>query len=354
MPNIALPAFSRRLFLSSSLAALAACRPGDPPAPCPADPSTAGTVTWIPDVGRPVAWGEEHLTEADGAPMPLSIYYPSARFLPPRPMLQRCAWRFPLVLFIHGQSPSPATAANYHRAWWRIPVALARSGHVVLVPHHSPNAATPASAMDPAVDWLFASWHGAPWVNRRIESRAVIGHSYGALIAARYAAAHPGIGAMGSLGGVFTEDTDPTGLLASIPCPAFFMFADGDPFEDLRFPVAGPLISKVPGDRYACIYTGSHFDYLEQSFPGVDERGPCSMVAEVAADLLALFVGSNLHSLTRIAVDLKPPVVQRTPEQEALAIQYLHAQDRVRGRDGCAIKLQWTVSGETGERRIAP
>ncbi len=355
MSNSAGILLHRRSLLASPLALLPACNPGETPAPCPADPSAAGPVSWIPDAGHPVAWGEEHLTTADGPPANLSIYYPSARFVPPRPMLQRCAWRWPLVILLHGQPPSGVPFAGYHRAWWRIPVALARSGHVVLVPGHSPGPDTPASTVDPIVEWLFNAWHGAPWVNRRIQSRAVIGHSYGALLAARYAAANPGIAALASLGGVFTEVTpSPAALLSAIPCTSFFMFAHRDPYEDLEQPESSPLILKTRVNRYACIYEGQHFDYLEPDFPGSFERGPCPAIPQITADLLALFMGSQLHSLTQIPIDLRPPQPALTPAQEPFAIQWQQSQQRICNDRQCKVTLQWMFDNQAHHREIAP
>jgi len=134
---------SRRQFLGCAAAAsatlLADCQNPGPPGP-DCDPPNVSGVDWIPDVAHPVAWGEERLTTDDGAPRTLSVYYPSPRFIPPRPMLRSCLGRWPVVLFLHGQLPgglSPAARDGYHRAWWRAPVALARSGYVVVVPRHS-------------------------------------------------------------------------------------------------------------------------------------------------------------------------------------------------------------------------
>src|SRR5690349_1137201 len=96
--------FDRRQFLCSAGAALAAagCKTiPEPPGPDCDQPSASG-VDWIPDVAHPVAWGEEHLTTADGAPRIMSIYYPSPRFIPPRPMLRSCIGRWPVVLLLHG------------------------------------------------------------------------------------------------------------------------------------------------------------------------------------------------------------------------------------------------------------
>src|SRR5262249_17639686 len=107
---------SRPQFLGRASAAsatlLAGCQNPGPPGP-DCDPPNVSGVDWIPDVAHPVAWGEERLTTADGAPRTLSVYYPSPRFIPRRPMLRSCLGRWPVVLFLHVQLPdglSPAAS----------------------------------------------------------------------------------------------------------------------------------------------------------------------------------------------------------------------------------------------------
>ena len=69
-------------------------------------------------------------------------------------------------------------------------------------------------------------WHEAKWVAQSLGSTAVAGHSFGALLAARIAAAHPEIAAFVSLGGGFHQLVDSAAeLLNSIRTPSFFMFS---------------------------------------------------------------------------------------------------------------------------------
>jgi len=364
---------SRRRLLGGAAAAWAAmlanCRTTpEPPGP-DCDPVSVSGVDWIPDVAHPVAWGEEHLTAADGAPRPMSLYYPSPRFIPPRPMLRSCLGRWPVVLFLHGQLPgglTPTARDNYHRAWWRVPVALARSGYVVVVPRH--NAAMPTSETAPSVvaeamsnvDFVRTQWSEAKWVAQ--SSTAVVGHSFGALIAAHVAAAHPEIGAFASLGGGFHQLDSPQALLGSIAAPSFFMFSSdgGEKFEPfLQFEridgdpnPARNLWSGLGQDKYAAVYDGAHFDYLESAQSGTAPRSGCPLIGGVAADLMALFIASNLQSLTRVPVDLRKPTPQLTPAQEALAIQHLTSVDRISQAPGCRVDLKWRVDGQEGARTL--
>jgi pimeloyl-ACP methyl ester carboxylesterase len=364
---------NRRQWLGSAAAAcatlMAGCRPGPPGPDC--DPPSVSGVDWIPDVAHPVAWGEEHLTAADGAPRTLSVYYPSPRFLPPRPMLRSCLGRWPVVLFLHGQPPdglSPTANANYHRAWWRVPVGLARSGYVVVVPRH--RAILPQRDESPAmvaeamrdIEWVRTQWHEASWVAQGLGSTAVAGHSFGALLAARIAAAHPEIAAFVSLGGGFHQLIDAEDLLHAVRAPSFFMFSTdgGNIFESfLSFEridndpsPAKNLWPELSQDKYAATYDGAHFDYLEPDMSGSAPRSGCSLIGGVAADLAALFVASNVQSLTQVPVDLHKPTPSLTEAQQALAIQHLTSIDRISPDPPCRVDLKWRVGDEEGMRTL--
>ena len=351
-------------------ALLAGCRTPEPPGP-ECDPPSVSGVDWIPDVAHPVAWGEEHLTTADGAPRTLSVYYPSPRFIPPRPMLRSCIGRWPVVLFLHGQLPpglSQQARDNYHRAWWRVPVALARSGYVVVVPRHS--APLPQREEAPAmvaeamrdVAWVRTQWSEAKWVAQDIRSTVVAGHSFGALLAARVAAAHPEISAFVSLGGGFHQLNDPRELLQSIAAPSFFMFSTSQSFEPfLQFEridgdanPANNIWPDLTQHKYAATYDGAHFDYLEPDRSGSAPRSDCSLIGGVAADLAALFIASTVQSLTQVPVDLRKPTPPLTEAQQALAIQHLTSVDRIEDAQGCRVDLKWRAFDQEGSRKLGP
>lgn len=370
--SISLRMDRRAILCSLAATMLPGCVTPGPPGP-DCDPPSVSGVDWIPDVAHPVAWGEEHLTVADGAPRPLSIYYPSNRFIPPRPMLRSCLARWPLVLFLHGQPPDGLSAdalANYHRAWWRVPVALARSGYVVVVPRHSAGLPLPEQAPAQVAEamrdiaFVRGSWSEAKWVDQRASSTAVVGHSFGALLAARIAVAHPEISAFASLGGGFHQLDDARPLLSAIRAPSFFMFSmdlenDFEPFIQFERIDGDPNAQKniwpeLTQDKYAATYDGGHFDYLEPGQSGKAPRSDCSLIGGVAADLVALFIASNLHSLTRVPVSLEKPVVTLTEAQQALAIQHLTSLDRIKTAKDCRVDLKWRVGGQEGLRRLGP
>jgi hypothetical protein len=347
---------------SATLAAVGCKSIAEPPgAEC--DPPSVNGIDWIPDVAHPVAWGEEHLTTADGAPRIVSIYYPSPRFVPPRPMLRSCLGRWPVVLLLHGQPPAGVTtsaADGYNRRFSRIAVALARSGYVVVAPLHTPKPnleEAPSLIADAKtdVDWVRDSWHEAKWVARHSTPVTVVGHSYGGIEATRIAAGWEEVGALVSLGGPYLELNDARNLMSSIRCPSLFMFSktsglELEQIEDDENP-NNNVWRDLPGDRYVATYDGEHFDYLDPSASGTVPRGPCTQIGQLVADLTALFVAAQVQSHTQIPVGLRKPQVTLSDVQQTLAIQHLPSIDKNWG-EACKIQLKWRVGGQEGKRTI--
>lgn len=357
----------RRLFVGSAGAALglglAGCKTiPEPPGP-PCDPPAVSGVWWIPDIAHPVWWGEEHLTPADGPPRTISLYYPSNRALPPRQMLRSCLGRWPLVLLLHGQPPAGLTATQqsaYHRSFALIAVALARSGYVVAAPLRSAQLTTPdtgpamLAAAQKDVEWIRNSWREAKWVSRAPGRVVAVGHSYGALEATFIANNWSEVAALVSLGGPWLEPTDAAATFDAIRVPSLFMFQPGghgferiedNPNENVN------LWRRITAHTYAAIYQGEHFDYLSPDQSGTAERGPCSLIGRLAADLTALFVASTVQSLTSVPVGLTKPQVMLTPTQEDFAVQHLPTIGRKLGKE-CQVQLKWRAFGETGQRII--
>ena len=342
----------RSLLGSFALAAvLPACTtPGLPGADC--EPPSVNGIDWTPDVAHPVAWGEEHLGPADGAPRPLSIYYPSHRFIPPRPILRHCLAKWPLVLFLHGDPPQGLTTAQraaYHRLWWRVPVALARSGYVVAVPRHTANpnpsdAALAEVATD--VEWLRTSWAGSPWI---ATSTSFIGHSWGAVLAGRAASELPAA-AFVSLGGGL-PGSPVANRLPTFPVPAFYMYLDNKSTGSLPENLDG-MWDGFAEPRWRAVYSGRHFDYLDPGSSGSEPRGGCDLIGGVAADLVALFFAANVQSLTQVPPDLSKPTPPLSEAQQALAIQHLTSVDRIGQSPGCRVDLAWRVVGQEGTRTL--
>jgi pimeloyl-ACP methyl ester carboxylesterase len=233
-----------------------------------------------------------------------------------------------------------------------LPSTLARCGYVVVVPNHNPGIlASPADVQAAMrdVDWVRNQWSGADWIDKRSTSITVAGHSNGALVAAAVAAAHPEIGAFVSLGGHHPNPPDNFEVLLTVSVPSFYMWTKTNQLEDLD-----GLWEGLPASKYAAVYEGQHFDYLSESDISGVPRGPCPHIPGVAADLAALFVSSNVASLTQIPIGLTKPQVQLTPEQAIYAGGNLASLDQINTHPGCRVDLRWKVSGVTGSRRLGP
>ncbi|HCT78562.1 MAG TPA: hypothetical protein DGT23_18670 [Micromonosporaceae bacterium] len=327
-------------------------------ATCPSNPADSGGINWTPDIGRPVFWGVQDLTVAAGAPRDMQIFYPTVEgSTNAPPILKVCVTRWPVVLFLHGDPPAGVSNVGYHKKWFRFAISLARSGFVVIVPSHDANIPSDPDVTKAMADLNFVrnQWSNSAWVAKQPELTAVAGHSFGALTAAKVAGSHPEFGAFVSLGGGFSELPDPRSTFEALRMPSFFMWAKGLGFEDLDAGTAGGQWNPLQINKYAAVYEGKHFDYLRPQDSGTAERGPCDQIAGASGDLAALFIARNIRvplSPIQVSVDLKPPQVQLTQQQEFFAGSHLEAVQAIASRPACKMDMRWKVDGVTGNRKV--
>lgn len=316
---------------------------------CP-DGADTSVVDWIPDIAHPVFAGVQDLTPAQGAPRNMLVYHPASGPLE-APILKQCAARWPVVLFLHGMPPTGFSGAWY-RQWVSLPVTLARSGYVVVVPDHDARLIEngpdiPVANAMADIDFIRNTWADAEWVDKRPTSTAVVGHSYGASIAAHLAATHE-VGALACWSGNFILEGSALAALRRVTKPSFLMWGKGNnnPHEDLD------QVDNWDGltqDKYAAVYEGEHFDYVSPAAGGTP-RGPCPDIGGMAGDLTALFVASNIFSLTQVGVDLRAAPVTLTPQQQAFADGHLATLSSGFTARGCRLDMRWNVGGATGTR----
>jgi hypothetical protein len=325
---------------------------------CPENPAESGGIDWTPDILHPVFWGFQDLSVTDGAPGPLRVFYPTYEgFTEAPPILKLCLVRWPVVLFLHGDPPCRDTT-DYYRRWNMLPMVLARSGYVVIVPGYQP--IFPQEQESPALtyalgvlDWVRNGWEHRRWVDPQADATAIAGHSRGALLAARVRRARPEISAFVGLSGGWGELAD---LLAIDP-PSFFMWGTGNealPSENLD---QGGLWGHVPFGKTAAAFPGGHFDYLTP-WSGCDfRRGSCTLIELVAAELSALFISRHVPvklSHAPIPPSLEPPTVTLTQHQQFFAGGHLNGLGLIRTREGCSIDLRWNDPLDTGSRHLGP
>jgi hypothetical protein len=377
--------YNRRTFLalatSPLIASLYACRDSKGKNSLPDERDRGeceSIINWTPDIAHPVSWGVQSFEKEYGAPADMLIYYPSCHIqhqtrrqsetgihtvtgnnpapVYPAPMLKLNAFRWPVVLLLHGNMPPAASHPASYRMWWRLASTLARCGYVVVVPSHDSTFTIPTENavinLVPILNWVRTNWSESEWVAKLPRYTAIAGHSNGALLAAAFVAKYADTGAFVSLGGNHAAPPDNIVTLTKIKVPSFYMWTKTNPAEDLDNGIWNSLT--VP--KYAGVYQGTHFDYLEPADTGTLLRGACPHIPAAAADLVTLFIASQLqlNTLTGIEVDLKKPQAQLTSEQSFYAGGHLSSFDEINNHIGCNINLQWNISGVNGSRIIGP
>ena len=171
-------------------------------------------INWAPSFLSPVFYGFK-----DYADPAVRVYYPSLDGSPASAAILSQCERFPLVLFIHGDC-----SGNPFTQWISLPAQLARSGYVVAVTRFGGALGTG----DPAVtaplrqvhDWMRSTWE---FRDRLLPAprTAVVGHSFGATLAAQLVTEIP-VTAFAGLSGTFGQLLDPSAALSKIHVPRCF------------------------------------------------------------------------------------------------------------------------------------
>jgi pimeloyl-ACP methyl ester carboxylesterase len=332
---------------------------------CPKDPAEQGGIDWIPDVMHPVAAAFQDYGTAQRAPGNVRVWYPTyqltterpERPAPGGPILKGCLARFPVVLLTHGLAPCGFVGDNYFRRWDTFPADLARSGYVVLVPQIiaiNPFEDTTASEMAPFIDWARSGWEHAQWTDKRAESTAVIGHSFGAMVAARIALMRPTIGACVFLSGVWGQFDDQVAVLKAINRPSLFTYVPHARFEDMN---DDGLWNSLPYTKYAAEFPGEHFDYIDRSPAECEPPGGCRLIQPTIADLAALFLGRFVppaYSTTVIPRSLAAPDSPLTAKQQPYGAFRLKGIERIQTMGGCSLDLKWNGWGVLVRRHFGP
>jgi hypothetical protein len=277
---------------------------------CPTD--------WRPSVLYPAFAHSEHVDVNNGAPGPLEVFYPSLGPLSDGSSdrgytsLLDCG-QYPLVIFLHGHRQGDP---DIYKRWTRLPAALARSGYVVVVPRlpgnaggNSPWASGDLDHAKAVLAWMQSGWEHHDHLTHS-PGPAVVGHSYGALLGARLA---PQIGASAyvSLSGRWKEfGANEWQTLDALNVPSLFAWGgDGSEFP-AQIDVSTDLWNRVKTVKYRWVFTrGLHWDYLSSSeLPGPSaEKGPCSLIPDLAADYTALFLSRYIPPADAGIAGLIPP-----------------------------------------------
>ena len=155
----------------------------------------------------------------------MRVYYPSLDGTPSATAILDLCECFPLVLLVHGDC-----GGNPYYQWDLMPAQLARCGYVVAVTYGvlSQGQTSDTLKLHQAESWLRTYWEHADRIMAP-PNTAVIGHSYGATLAAQLAAEMP-LKAFASRSGVFGQVLweTPQTMLSRVQVPSLFCWNDND------------------------------------------------------------------------------------------------------------------------------
>lgn len=329
----------------------------DTPPPCPID--------WQPHALSPVFYGWRDYGKEDGAPGPTRVFYPSLDGSPhTASFLEGCA-HFPLILFAHGQCDEDA-GENY-KTWKRLPAWLARAGYIVALPEipwkgeRIPTLDTRLGPLDGLGDWMHESWEHRRWLSGK-SFMGVAGHSWGAVLSARYAVDND-VEAYASIAGKLRDDPNTLLEFKELEIPKLFCWGE----VDRKARRLSPSIweSMREPKHKATFNHARHWDFL-QSGQSSCQKGPgtCSRTPQLTTILTVMFFGEYLTRFRRdrpsdaIPASLIPPV-HELPTIEAnggeldrddYATGYMHGfyfED-----SDCHVKLTWNTGTKSGTKTV--
>jgi hypothetical protein len=340
------------------------------------------SIEWQPSVFTPVFYGHREYTvqlplrpeivsASAAAPRPgveelpsitarCRVFYPSVDGSPEdAPLLGNCG-RYPLVVFAHGHCGE----ADHFQKWYELPATLARCGNVVVVPElPRTNGGTAPSQNDEEVDLLrrLVRWARVDWEGSDVllpdPATGLAGHSFGAGLTARLVleSAIP-VTAHASLSGTY-----PSALMPR-PMPKLLTWGTGG--EDLLVPVEDWNDRLAAPAHVVELHDAGHWDYL----PGgrstcTGQRGPCTLVPALAADVVALFFARYLPPENwadaspwwfpwfpwfRVHPSLRPPTLLLSAEQKFFAGGHFAAWALMADRPACGVTLNWKTAEGSG------
>lgn len=330
------------------------------------DPPPVPPIGWHPSVLRPVFYGHQDF-DAPTAPGPLRIFYPSTDGSPQDAPFLEGTNRYPLVLFLHGHCAD----ADQYKHWFLLPAQLARSAFVVVVPRlpsivsgtHPQTEPYPDLALiGQVLEWVRTNWVHAARV-QAARRTAVVGHSYGALLGGRVVTeAGADFRAYVSLSGVWQDWTPPPPRpLGNLSLPTLLTWGSIDDTAEINAVLEGsnaPLFDSVPRPKHRVVFAeGHHWDYLPANQTTCESStGPCDLVDNLAADLVAVFLSKYLappgFAGSTIDDDFTLPEVELTQDQQFFIGGHLTGLRAIENRpEGCAATISWFTSAE-GSRNL--
>jgi pimeloyl-ACP methyl ester carboxylesterase len=318
-------------------------------------PRSTCPIGWQPSVLAPVFYGVRDYGPDVGAPTPCRVFFPSvdgAVF--DAPLLRGCG-RYPLVLFAHGN----CSEREHYKKWFDVPAQLARSGYVVVVPELPSTAheGRPWEGSDMQLVADVLTWMRNQWRPRALlrpaPATGIVGHSWGALLAAQFAA-DARVSAYASLSGGWAEwPSAPPSPLGRLNMPKLFVWGSEESLASLDT----GLWDLIAAPKHRVLFDrAEHWDYLPAGRSTCEtRRGPCDLVGVLTMDIVSAFFGKYLPPEgwpdlgSRLPNSLIPPSLTLTTEQQFFAGGHLMGLSRIGEHAGCSVALSWeNRAGATG------
>jgi hypothetical protein len=277
-------------------------------------------INWAPSLTAPVFYGYTDYGECSGASCisavpklapgavppwiydqvrpAMRVYYPTLDGTPSGAAILDLCERFPLVLLVHGDC-----GGNPYYQWDLMPAQLARCGYVVAVTQYggvlSQGQTSDTLKLHQAERWLRTYWEHADRIMAP-PNTAVIGHSYGATLAAQLATEMP-LKAFASLSGVFGQVLwEPARtMLSRIQVPSLFCWNDNDDVGVNADMSHDDLWDAVGLPKHGVVFMkGHHGDYLRlntaPTCPQSSQPGDCYHVPGLATDFVTAFMAKYM------------------------------------------------------------
>jgi pimeloyl-ACP methyl ester carboxylesterase len=321
----------------------------------PKNPRSSCPIGWQPCALRPVFWAFKDYGPNDGAPVPLRMFYPTLEGSPQNAQLLEGCGRYPAALFLHGHCTEGGVngSVDQYLRWEQLGMVLAKSGYISVMPQildvgSVTGDGPPLSMLDQLLIWLRSEWEHHH-VLLPAPSTALIGHSYGGILAGRFAAEVGGVAALTTLHSGWQHDAPHlAGLLQTLTIPKLFIMGQEDPMSLLSQPFWNSL--PLPSHR-ADFEQAGHWDYLPSSPTACGTRSACSFYPAAAFTILLMFLGRYLRPelatdlYDRIPDNLRPPTpLNLTVDQEFYAGgNWLREIDMMAAETECTLQLDQRI-----------
>ncbi|PSR53059.1 hypothetical protein AHMF7605_05725 [Adhaeribacter arboris] len=343
-------AFNRRTFMQLAGLGLGGLLLGS----CKDNPPNPSPISWQPHALTPVFYGFKDYSATDGVPGKCRVFYPSIDGSPQNAAILPARYLYPLIILAHGHCDE----MNHYTKWFQLPAQLARCGYVVVVPEMPGISIHPSHPEHPSltrlgqiVTWMRLGWPHSNLLYSSAVHTGIIGHSFGALLAARFASMNQ-LAAFVSIAGVWEDWPSGPLPIQGWNKPSLFVRGTDDWFTN----VSNTLWSSLALQKHLAIFKdGRHWDYLQSGTSSCENgRGPCTRTPVITADVISMFFAKYLPPKYTSALSLRipdsliPPLpLQLTFEQEFYAGAHLTGFPISNG-SGCTLTLSWETYNGSG------